>query len=83
MSAAQEDVMKTATLALLAGALIAGPALAQMKPATTTRTTTTKTTAAKPMATKTTMVRHTTTTGKKVTYDCSKKGNANKTACKK
>ena len=74
--------MKTATLAVLASALIAGPALAQAKPAMKT-TTTTKTTTAKPMATKTTMAVHTTKTGKKITYDCSKKGNANKTACKK
>ncbi|WP_174279579.1 hypothetical protein [Sphingomonas bacterium] len=80
--------MKTviATLALLA----TGPALAQATPAAKpspkptatahvvarSTTTTTKTTGAN-------MAVHTTKTGKKITYDCSKPGNANKTACKK
>lgn len=85
--------MKLATLAF-AAVLVAGPALAQMQPAATTKTSTK--TVAKPAAGKTTtttkvattkpvganMAQHTTKTGKTITYDCSKKGNANKTACK-
>ena len=70
------------------------PPLAQMQPAATTKTstktvakpaagktmTTTKTATTKPMGAN--MAQHTTKTGKTITYDCSKKGNANKTACK-
>ncbi|MFD1611415.1 hypothetical protein ACFSCW_06325 [Sphingomonas tabacisoli] len=47
----------------------AKPAMAPAKPMT--HTTVTKTTAV-----------HTTKTGKKITYDCTKAGNKNKTACK-
>lgn len=85
--------MKIAALTL--ATLIAGPALAQAKPAATTHTTTTTT--AKPAAGKMTTTtkatttkpamggmtaKHTTKTGKTITYDCSKAGNKNKTACK-
>lgn len=38
--------------------------------------------ATKPAA-KPVMATHTTKTGKKITYNCAKKGNATKTACKK
>lgn len=48
------------------------------KPTTATRTTTKTTTAANGR-----MVTAKTSTGKTVTYNCSKAGNANKTACKK
>lgn len=61
---------------LLATALVAGPALAQMAAKTTTHTTT------RTMASKPNTATHTTKSGKKITYDCSKKGNANKAACK-
>ena len=60
--------MTSATLVpLAAAALSAGPALAPAKAAAATTKTAT----------------HTTKTGKTITYDCSKKGNANKTACKR
>lgn len=53
--------------------------------ATTTKTMTTRTTMTRPAAVTTSgkMATTTTKTGKKITYDCSKKGNMNKTACKR
>ena len=39
--------------------------------------------AAKPAMAMRTTATHTTKTGKTITYDCTKKGNANKKACKK
>lgn len=53
----------------MAAPTAAKPAMAAAKPMT--HTTVTKTTAV-----------HTTKTGKKITYDCTKAGNKNKTACK-
>jgi hypothetical protein len=85
-----------ASFALATGANAVPQALAT-KPTTPTKTTTPATPAAKPVAAakpaaakaapaaKTVAgnkVTTTTKTGKKITYDCSKKGNQTKTACK-
>lgn len=68
-----------AAIGLASGAMAADPkkpAPAPAKPAMAPAKTMAKTT-----VTKTTAV-HTTKTGKTITYDCSKAGNKNKTACK-
>ena len=63
------------TLAIAAAAALATTGSAQMAGQGTS--TTKAAPPAKSMAT------HTTKSGKKITYDCTKKGNANKAACKK
>lgn len=68
--------LASGAMAAPAAAPAAKPAMAAAKPAMAP---------AKPMThatvTKTTAV-HVTKTGKKITYDCTKAGNKNKTACK-